>query len=76
MFGTFENLAIADISIDEAVAELQAGYMIEIVDGEDRENEDDVMNAVERVTAEAIVPSSLSDELWAELEPIELEKAL
>jgi 3,4-dihydroxy 2-butanone 4-phosphate synthase/GTP cyclohydrolase II len=58
MFETFEDLAIAGedyfSSIDEALAELQAGRMIVIVDDEDRENEGDVMIAAEMVTEEAI----------------------
>jgi 3,4-dihydroxy 2-butanone 4-phosphate synthase/GTP cyclohydrolase II len=55
----FENLEIAHdspvfASIDEAVAELQAGRMIVIVDDEDRENEGDLMIAAEMITPEAI----------------------
>jgi len=41
-------------SIREALAELQAGRMIVIVDDEDRENEGDLMIAAEKITAEAI----------------------
>lgn len=41
-------------SIDEAVAELQAGRLIVVVDDEDRENEGDLMVAAEFCTPEAI----------------------
>src|SRR5580658_5684924 len=41
-------------SIREALAELQAGRMILIVDDEDRENEGDLMIAAEMITPEAI----------------------
>jgi 3,4-dihydroxy 2-butanone 4-phosphate synthase / GTP cyclohydrolase II len=41
-------------SIPEALAELQAGRMIVIVDDEDRENEGDLMIAAEMITPEAI----------------------
>jgi 3,4-dihydroxy 2-butanone 4-phosphate synthase/GTP cyclohydrolase II len=41
-------------SIPEALAELQAGRIIVIVDDEDRENEGDLMIAAEMVTPEAI----------------------
>ncbi len=41
-------------SIAEAIAELQAGRMIVIVDDEDRENEGDLMIAAEMITPEAI----------------------
>src|SRR5246127_1294069 len=41
-------------SIGEALAELQGGRMIVIVDDEDRENEGDVMIAAEMATPEAI----------------------
>jgi 3,4-dihydroxy 2-butanone 4-phosphate synthase/GTP cyclohydrolase II len=41
-------------SIREALAELQAGRMIVIVDDEDRENEGDLMIAAEMITPEAI----------------------
>src|SRR5580704_16248466 len=68
MFGTIEDLAIADpeccpdaiarspvfASIDETLAELRAGRMIVIVDDDDRENEGDVMIAAEMVSAETI----------------------
>src|SRR5277367_2372582 len=54
----FENLEMihAQIStpIHEAIAELQAGRMIVIVDDEDRENEGDVVMAAEKITPEAI----------------------
>jgi 3,4-dihydroxy 2-butanone 4-phosphate synthase/GTP cyclohydrolase II len=40
--------------IREAIAELQAGRMIVIVDDEDRENEGDVVIAAEKITPEAI----------------------
>jgi 3,4-dihydroxy 2-butanone 4-phosphate synthase/GTP cyclohydrolase II len=54
----FENLEMihAHIStpIREAIAELQAGRMIVIVDDEDRENEGDVVIAAEKITPEAI----------------------
>ena len=57
---TFEDLEILEVSagifapIREAVAELQAGRMIVIVDDEDRENEGDLMIAAEMITPEAI----------------------
>src|SRR6187549_2473494 len=41
-------------SIETAMRELRAGRMIVILDGEDRENEGDLMIAAERVTPEAI----------------------
>ncbi len=41
-------------SIDEAIAELQAGRLIVVVDDEDRENEGDLMAAAEFCTPEAI----------------------
>ncbi len=41
-------------SIDEAIAALQAGQMIIVVDDEDRENEGDLTIAAEKVTPEAI----------------------
>jgi 3,4-dihydroxy 2-butanone 4-phosphate synthase/GTP cyclohydrolase II len=41
-------------STSEAVAELQAGRMIVVVDDEDRENEGDLLMAAERITPEAI----------------------
>ncbi len=41
-------------SIEEAVAELQAGRLIVVVDDEDRENEGDLMVAAEFCTPEAI----------------------
>jgi len=40
--------------IRDAVAELQAGRMIVIVDDEDRENEGDILIAAEKITPEAI----------------------
>src|SRR5277367_483206 len=54
----FENLEMihAQIStpIHEAIAELQAGRMIVVVDDEDRENEGDLVIAAEMITPEAI----------------------
>ena len=54
----FENLEMIHIQIStpihEAIAELQAGRMIVIVDDEDRENEGDVIIAAEKITPEAI----------------------
>jgi 3,4-dihydroxy 2-butanone 4-phosphate synthase/GTP cyclohydrolase II len=63
----FEHLEIAHLaaglgicespifaSIGEAIAELQAGRMIVVVDDEDRENEGDLMIAAEMITPEAI----------------------
>jgi 3,4-dihydroxy 2-butanone 4-phosphate synthase/GTP cyclohydrolase II len=41
-------------SIQEALAELQAGRMIVIVDDEDRENEGDLMIAAEMITPAVI----------------------
>src|SRR5436190_6658863 len=41
-------------TIEEAIAEIQEGRMIVIVDDEDRENEGDLMIAAEEVTPEAI----------------------
>ena len=41
-------------TIEEAVADLQAGKMIILVDDEDRENEGDFVMAAEHITAEAI----------------------
>ncbi len=65
---SFEDVEILDVSagldptqesplftsIREALAELQAGRMIVIVDDEDRENEGDLMIAAEMITPEAI----------------------
>jgi 3,4-dihydroxy 2-butanone 4-phosphate synthase/GTP cyclohydrolase II len=42
------------ISIEQAVAEIQAGRMIIIVDDEDRENEGDLMVAAEKVTPDIV----------------------
>ena len=42
------------ISVEQALAEIQAGRMIIIVDDEDRENEGDLMVAAEKVTPEII----------------------
>jgi len=54
----FENLEMIHTQIPtpihEAIAELQAGRMIVIVDDEDRENEGDVVMAAEKITPEAI----------------------
>ncbi|MCA1582453.1 MAG: bifunctional 3,4-dihydroxy-2-butanone-4-phosphate synthase/GTP cyclohydrolase II [Acidobacteria bacterium] len=41
-------------SIDEAVADLQAGRFVVVVDDEDRENEGDLVIAAEKVTPQAI----------------------
>ena len=41
-------------TIEEAIADLQAGKMIILVDDEDRENEGDFVMAAEHITAEAI----------------------
>ena len=41
-------------SIDEAIAELQAGRMVILVDDEDRENEGDLIVAAEKVTPEIV----------------------
>ena len=41
-------------SIEEIIAEMQAGRMVILVDEEDRENEGDLLLAAEHVTAEAI----------------------
>ena len=41
-------------TIEEAIAEIQEGRMVIIVDDEDRENEGDLMIAAEKVTPEAI----------------------
>src|SRR5438128_11667157 len=41
-------------TIEEAIAEIQEGRMIVIVDDEERENEGDLMIAAEKVTPEAI----------------------
>src|SRR5438874_7309606 len=41
-------------SVEEAIAELQAGRMIVLVDDEYRENEGDLVIAAEKVTPEAI----------------------
>jgi 3,4-dihydroxy 2-butanone 4-phosphate synthase/GTP cyclohydrolase II len=41
-------------SIDEALAELQGGRMLVVVDDEDRENEGDLLIAAEMITPEAI----------------------
>src|SRR5580698_4956156 len=41
-------------SVREALAEIQAGRMIVIVDDEDRENEGDLMIAAEMITPQAI----------------------
>jgi 3,4-dihydroxy 2-butanone 4-phosphate synthase/GTP cyclohydrolase II len=54
----FENLEMSHsqtyTAVCEAIAELQAGRMIVVVDDEDRENEGDVIIAAEKVTPEAI----------------------
>src|SRR5437667_5155685 len=42
------------VTIEEAIAEIQEGRMIVIVDDEDRENEGDLLTAADKVTAEAI----------------------
>jgi 3,4-dihydroxy 2-butanone 4-phosphate synthase/GTP cyclohydrolase II len=42
------------ISVEQAVAEVQAGRMIIIVDDEDRENEGDLMVAAEKITPEIV----------------------
>ena len=41
-------------TVDEAIAELRAGRMIVLVDDENRENEGDLVIAVEKATPEAI----------------------
>src|ERR1044071_3802953 len=41
-------------TIEEAIAEIQDGRMVIIVDDEDRENEGDLMIAAEKVTPEAV----------------------
>ncbi len=41
-------------TIEEAIAEIQEGRMVIIVDDEDRENEGDLMVAAEKITPEAI----------------------
>src|SRR5260370_40787446 len=41
-------------TIEEAIAEIQEGRMVIIVDDEDRENEGDLMVAAEKVTPETI----------------------
>ena len=63
---SFEDVEILDVAarldsespilapIREALAELQAGRMIVIVDDEDCENEGDLMIAAEMITPEAI----------------------
>ena len=40
--------------VDEAIAEIQAGRMVVLIDDEDRENEGDLVMAAEHVTPEAI----------------------
>jgi 3,4-dihydroxy 2-butanone 4-phosphate synthase / GTP cyclohydrolase II len=54
----FENLEMIHTQIftpiREAIAELQAGRMIVVVDDEDRENEGDVIIAAEKITPEAV----------------------
>jgi 3,4-dihydroxy 2-butanone 4-phosphate synthase/GTP cyclohydrolase II len=54
----FEHLEMIhtqiSVPIREAIAELQAGRMIVVVDDEERENEGDVMIAAEKITPEAI----------------------
>src|SRR5437870_2504460 len=42
------------VTIEEAIAEIQEGRMVIIVDDEDRENEGDLMVAAEKVTPEII----------------------
>lgn len=49
-----EVVGTAFATVEEALAELQAGHMIIITDDEDRENEGDLMIAAEKVTPEAI----------------------
>ena len=41
-------------TIEEAIADIEAGKMIVVVDDEDRENEGDLLMAAEKVTPEAI----------------------
>ena len=41
-------------TIDEAIADIQAGKMLIVVDDEDRENEGDLTIAAEKVTPDAI----------------------
>ena len=41
-------------TIEEAIAEIAAGRMVVVVDDEDRENEGDLIIAVEKVTPEDI----------------------
>src|SRR5438445_13285697 len=41
-------------TIEEAIAEIQEGRMVIIVDDEDRENEGDLMVAAEKITPQAI----------------------
>src|SRR5438270_11646124 len=41
-------------AVEEAIAELQAGRMVVLVDDENRENEGDLVLAAEKVTPEAI----------------------
>lgn len=41
-------------TIDEAIADLQAGRMIVVVDDEDRENEGDLVMAASKITPEAV----------------------
>src|ERR1700733_1974904 len=54
--GEFRMPASTDgfCTIEEALAELQAGRMIVLVDDEHRENEGDVIIAADKVTPEAV----------------------
>jgi 3,4-dihydroxy 2-butanone 4-phosphate synthase/GTP cyclohydrolase II len=45
---------MAQVSVEQAVADVKAGKMVIIVDDEDRENEGDLAMAAEKVTPEAI----------------------
>ena len=45
---------IAFASIDEAIAEIQAGRMVIVTDDDDRENEGDLIMAAEKATADSV----------------------
>jgi len=52
-------------TIEEALADLQAGRMIVVVDDEDRENEGDLIMAASKVTRKRLISWSATDEAWS-----------
>mgnify|MGYP003349222084 FL=1 len=49
-----QDSAVPISSVEDIVAEIQAGRMVILVDEEDRENEGDLVMAAQHVTPEAI----------------------